>query len=180
VSDILFITSKDRTPKSYLDMARPLHMVTSDNTFKIISNRMGNSAVDTLELSNKLSTVLKETKSYELDELWENVEKALYDGKSLSTKATRDEDKLLSAFGLFYSALNNIDATAKSTTELYHFRTTYYDIRNHVENRFLPKLESKDKRNLMRAMNTTDARLVAIVERFNEQVEAGTRAGNVI
>ena len=178
MTDILFITSKDRTPKSYLDMARPLYMAASDNTFKKICTKMGNSAIDTLEISAKLSTTLKETKSFELDELWESLEKQLYDGKTLSTKATRDEDKLLTAFGLFYSALNNIDATAKTTTELSHFRLTYYDVRRHVENRFLPKLEGKDKRNLLRAINTIDNRLEAVVERFNLQVENGERGGN--
>jgi len=152
-------------------MSRPLNMVASDQVFKKITARNGNTLTDIVKILAQLTTTIKSTKSYELDELWSNLEKNLYGKKSLTSKVTTDEGKLQTVFGLFYPALNHIDARAESTTELIEFRTLYYDTRRFVENRLLPKMTGKDKRNLSRVITTVNKRLDAVIERFNTRVD---------
>jgi hypothetical protein len=177
MADLIPIRNTNATPKSYLDMSRPTAMAASDAVYKKLEIINGDNARDVLDMAFGLRSVISKSKSVELDKVWENLEKELYNRKTLKTVSKTDEAKFQTAFGLFYNILNDIDSKADSTLDLMEFRTHFLEAQSHITRRVVPGLSGKDLRNVNRIMDTITNRLTKVTERFNTRVDEGDIAG---
>lgn len=177
MSDLISVGKTNATPKSYLDMSRPLTMVAADPLFRKVTRANGESPKDMLEIAGKLSAALTTTKKFDMETLWPKLEKVLNDGKKLDTASKTDTAKLQTAFSMFYNILNSIDGQATSTQELFEFQNLFLNTQDHVVRRILPGQSGKDKRNIERIVTTIGERLGKVVERFNARIDAGEISG---
>lgn len=177
MSDTLIVTNKDKTTKGYLDLSRPPAMNAADNIYPLIAGKQGETSGDAVAIAQKLSVIFQDPKNTDPEKLWQSISKSLFDGKPLPVKAKGDEDKILTAFGLFYGALNQIDATANTTKDLQNFQSAYLKARSRVTSRFLAKETGIKKINLQRAINTIDKRLRNVIARYNIKVTNDEVAG---
>lgn len=170
-------TGKNTTPKKYLDLSRPQTMVQADKIYNKIKTKFDDNSIETLDLTRRLNDVLNDNKYADLDTLWEDIEKELYDKKSLGVPAKTNSKKLQTAFALFYNALNDLDKNASSTLEINSFRSIFTKAKQHLETHFLGRETGSDKRMLERVIKTTESRLTEVVERYNEMASKGKIAG---
>lgn len=177
MSDIVSIGNKNSTKKSFLDNSRPLPMISSDQVYKKISLLKGGSVEDTLETANSLLSVIKNSRSFNLDQIWKSLEKKIYGGKSLSTTSKTDIAKFQTAFGLFYNMLETIDTQSTNSYSLVEYQNLYLAAQNHVTRRILPGQTGKDLRNLERTLETINQRLSKVKDRFNALIDAGEMSG---
>lgn len=174
----LIVTNKDRTAKSYIDFSRPKAMTDADNIFAKIAARQGSRSSDAVAIAETLSQIFQDPKNNDADTLWHSISEKLYDGKDIALKAKTSEDKVLTAFSLFYAALNQIDGGAKTTKDLQSFQTTYLKAKNKAISRILTKETGMAKVNLQRAMNTIDKRLTNVIARYDTKVDNKEVAGS--
>lgn len=177
MSGLIPVSTKNATPKVYLDNSRPLMMSYADDTFEKLTNKHGNSPKELIDLMTVVTGTITGTKGQELDELWDRIQKALYDDRPLSTKGKTDPNKAEIAAGFFYNALNLIDMQSKDTIAYTQLKSLYEDTKKHMENKFMSTFDSKDQRVMARIFDTIDNRFQAIGERMNTSIENGEMSG---
>ncbi len=165
------------TPFGHQDRLRPEAMLRADRVVNNLSDKLQMTAGEATTFSVALSSVIKSTRGTELDQLWKRVESALNQGQSISEVSKLSTvEQVKTTAALFYSMMNLVDK--ESNTQLMsQFRTAYIEGRKHIEERFLPQLESTQQNLLKRIIRITDRRMQSVVKRMNRAVDAGEVAG---
>ncbi len=171
------ISSSGGTPKGFLDSSRPRQMEDADKVFQLFVLRNGDDPMEAMDIALKLATAITETKGFELDTLWEKIEKKLNGSRSLAVRSKTDGGKAQTAYGVFYSLLDTIDQKATSTAELQVVKDLFSSVELHVANKWHENVTPQEKRVLQRIAKTTNNRLADMKERFNTLVEEGMLGG---
>jgi hypothetical protein len=177
MSGLIPISNTNATPMVYLDNSRPLMMSYADETFEKLTNKHGNSPEELITIMTSISASIGSTKGFELDQLWDKIQKKLYNDRTLTTKGKTDANKAQIAAGFFYTALNQIDMQSKDTQAYATLKSLYTGVKDHIENKFLSTFESKDQRVMLRIFDTIDNRFTKIAERMNTSIENGEMSG---
>lgn len=175
MSGITSLQGKTPTPSQFAD-TRPLVMADADRIFQRLFTGSSITGPDILQSMEKVSKLINETNTRDLPTFWTELEKEL-GVNSLSTKANTDDEKVLTALGLFYTALNTLDVTAVTTDEIVSIQAYFESAYQHVTARFSGGMEAKDKRVLNRMGTFFSERLNEISIRFNERRQAGEVSG---
>ncbi len=174
------ISSAGGTPKGFLDSSRPRQMEDADKIYQKIAMARGGSSGDALEIAFTLNEVITNTKGFELDQLWEKIEKKFNGNRSLAVKNKTDAGKAQTAYSMFYSLLETVDQKAVSTIELQTIKDLFADTELHVANKWYGNVTTQEKRVLERISKTINNRITEMSERFNGLVEEGLIVGNAI
>lgn len=127
------------------------------------------SSKDTIEMGGKLSTLLLDTDSSKLSELWKKVEKELHGGRSLPIKNEREERQLATTLGLFYPIVEQIHQE-EQVGSFRSIANLYGEVKNHVERRLLEGKEDRFTRTLKRVFTVLDKQFSAATENFNKKI----------
>jgi hypothetical protein len=171
------VVKSGTTQKNYMDFLRPAALSDARNIFKKLHLKEGGSSSDALYIASDAANALMSLKGSEIDQVWDRVERALNDGNDIKVKGKSDFDKLNTALGLFYSALEVIDAKDDYTDNVRSLRSIYSKVRGQVFSRFQGRAEGKDKRNLQRTLDTIDSLFDRVTTSFNQRIAEGKAGG---
>lgn len=167
------------TKKNYMDFLRPAAMVDASSIFKRLQTINGADAIDGLSIGASVADAITSTKGSEIDQIWGKIEKTLNRRKPLKVQATTGEGQLNTALGLIYSSIESID-TGDNINFLRSISGIFSQVKNHIDSRFMGKLEGAPRRTLQRSVDTIDAYMTRVITRFNERIEAGEIGGTPI
>lgn len=126
-----------------------------------------------LEVGGFILGSILDTRSSDIEKIWEKIEKGLYNGKELLPKSKNPWDQFATTLGMIHSVVEHMHQES-SISSLQGFRELtmlYGKAKSHIHHRLIDDGEERDQQIMTRVLNTLDKQFTAASKSFNEKIQ---------
>ncbi|MDF2550208.1 MAG: hypothetical protein K0S07_1275 [Chlamydiales bacterium] len=161
------------TRRDYLDQTRPKQVIEGEKLFNQLLSKKGRVSTQALALASTINRVIQEDS--DLSTLEERLQGIF--GEEFQLSGETDFQKLETALGFFYAAINFVDQKSKNTLDVKSFQVDYSEAKRFVERQIAPNYTLEEQRQFAKISKLIDNRVKSVSNHFNEKREKGTVAG---